>query len=101
MKNCINCGAPLEIGNTICPYCGTSYYDFSTIQLDKSTPIVLQLQIDNKLVLAQARLSSANVSYNVETTDVIANQQCAYRIPTYSTTLHLDFDLMNERMKLK
>lgn len=62
---------------------------------------MLQLQIDNQLIVAQARLTSADVSCNVETTDVIANHQCIYRIPTHSTTLHLDFDLINERMKLK
>ena len=28
-RNCPNCGAPLEAEVNKCPYCGTSYFDFS------------------------------------------------------------------------
>lgn len=25
MKNCVNCGAPIEIDKKVCPYCKTPY----------------------------------------------------------------------------
>ena len=34
MKNCINCGAPIEHNTTKCPYCNTSYFDFTNIDFD-------------------------------------------------------------------
>lgn len=35
--NCPNCGAPIT--ETECPYCGTVFYDFATLDSDKPTYI--------------------------------------------------------------
>lgn len=37
-KNCINCGAPFNIELNKCPYCGTSYFDMSCLDLDSGKP---------------------------------------------------------------
>jgi hypothetical protein len=43
-RNCPNCGAPLEAKVNKCPYCGTSYFDFSICQVDDGTPTVLKFK---------------------------------------------------------
>ena len=44
-RNCPNCGAPLEAEVNKCPYCGTSYFDFSICQFDYKTPMVLKFKV--------------------------------------------------------
>ena len=36
--NCPNCGAPIT--QTVCPYCGTVFYDFTVIDADKPSYIL-------------------------------------------------------------
>ena len=43
-KNCINCGAPFNIELNKCPYCGTSYFDMSCLDLDSGKPFVLKIK---------------------------------------------------------
>lgn len=40
MKNCPNCGAPLDENYFKCPYCGTLYYDLTA--LDDSVPCFIK-----------------------------------------------------------
>ena len=44
MKNCPNCGAPFELNEYKCPYCGTLYLDLSMIDFDNRTPIFLSIK---------------------------------------------------------
>ena len=50
MKNCINCGASIEYNTTKCPYCNTSYFDFTNIDFDNKAPVVLRLKINGFVV---------------------------------------------------
>ena len=43
-RNCPNCGAPLESDVCKCPYCGTSYFDISAINLDAGEPFYLKVR---------------------------------------------------------
>lgn len=43
MTNCKNCGAALDNENIKCPYCGTLYFDLSTIPLN--TPFILTINV--------------------------------------------------------
>ena len=43
-RNCPNCGAPLESDVCKCPYCSTSYFDISAINLDASEPFYLKVR---------------------------------------------------------
>lgn len=40
--NCINCGAAKEIHETKCPFCGTSYFDLTSIDFTSNKPVALQ-----------------------------------------------------------
>lgn len=44
MKNCPNCGAPYDVELSTCPYCGTSYFDLSAIDIREGKPFYLKLK---------------------------------------------------------
>lgn len=43
-KNCPNCSAPYDAILDKCPYCGTSYFDMSAIDIDNQQPFYLKLR---------------------------------------------------------
>ena len=43
-RNCINCGAPFNIELNKCPYCDTSYFDMSCLDLDSGKPFALKIK---------------------------------------------------------
>lgn len=43
--NCVNCGAAIDIEATKCPFCGTSYFDLTAVDLCSKEPIALKLRI--------------------------------------------------------
>jgi hypothetical protein len=69
-RNCPNCGAPLEAEINKCPYCGTSYFDFSICQVgvDDKTPIVLKFKATGRtmeqILTALVIPSGAEITYN-------------------------------------
>lgn len=44
-RNCPNCGAPYKTELSTCPYCGTSYFDMSAIDINDGCPFYLKLKI--------------------------------------------------------
>lgn len=55
--NCPNCGAP--IAETKCPYCGTVFYDFTVI--DNERPTYIMMNWHGKQVAFRALLTSAEI----------------------------------------
>lgn len=45
--NCVNCGAAKELSDTRCPFCGTTYLDFTGIDFDSRKPVVCQFVLPN------------------------------------------------------
>lgn len=41
MTNCVNCGAAIESHIEKCPFCGTSYFDFTNIDFNRAEPVVV------------------------------------------------------------
>lgn len=44
-ENCPNCGAPYDSSLNACPYCKTSYFDMSAIDLNDRRPMWLKLRM--------------------------------------------------------
>lgn len=40
--NCINCGAAKDTDEIKCPFCGTTYLDFTAIDFSSNDPVVCQ-----------------------------------------------------------
>ena len=49
-RNCPNCGAPYEIDEARCPYCGTAYFDMSMINMDAHEPFYLKIKVNGYLI---------------------------------------------------
>ena len=45
-RNCPNCAAPYDVELNKCPYCGTSYYDLSALDLTAKEPFYLKIKVD-------------------------------------------------------
>ena len=46
-KNCPNCAAPYDVSLNKCPYCGTSYFDLSAIDINNTEPFYLKIKSGN------------------------------------------------------
>lgn len=40
--NCVNCGAAKDTSEIKCPFCGTTYLDFTAIDFESGEPVVCQ-----------------------------------------------------------
>ena len=49
-RNCPNCGAPYEIDEVRCPYCGTAYFDMSMVNMDAQEPFYLKIKVNGMLI---------------------------------------------------
>lgn len=56
--NCPNCGAPIT--GDLCPYCGTAFIDWSSIDLHKTNWI--KIKMDNRIVLVKAMICNLTVT---------------------------------------
>ena len=61
--NCINCGAAKDIDEIKCPFCGTTYFDMTAIDLDEGTPVALSVRKGDFVfqMLAKPELKSISV----------------------------------------
>ena len=47
--NCINCGAARDTSEIKCPFCGTTYLDFTAIDFSSGDPVVCQFVLPNQI----------------------------------------------------
>lgn len=71
-KNCPNCGSPYNPLLNACPYCGTSYFDLTSLDLTNKQPVFLKIKtlFDNKpaelTLLVRPELSSIEINIDTE-----------------------------------
>ena len=63
--NCPNCGAPISADNNKCPYCNTSYFDLSSIDINNNEPFYLKIRM-GKMTLTQLVRVLPGLSINFE-----------------------------------
>lgn len=63
--NCPNCGAPISADNNKCPYCNTSYFDLSSIDINNNEPFYLKIRM-GKMTLTQLVKVLPDMSINFE-----------------------------------
>lgn len=67
--NCINCGAAKDIDEIKCPFCGTTYFDMTAIDLDEGTPVALSVRKGDFVfqMLARPELQSISMEDEIAT----------------------------------
>lgn len=60
--NCPNCGAPIT--DMKCPYCGSIFYDFAT--LDNTKPTYIRMVWDDQIIMSRVimRTAAINIEYD-------------------------------------
>ena len=64
MKNCPNCGAPIEPYKCKCEYCGTWYFDFTAFDMSKNEPYYVKFYTPSGAIittLAKPELQTINI----------------------------------------
>lgn len=79
-KNCPNCGAVYEPEKNKCPYCGTSYFDMTAINIPAREPFYLKVKAEmggTPIYITQKVIADINHS----TPHIILEQEeaCAQR----------------------
>ena len=89
-NNCPNCGAVIDKNNYKCSYCGTLYYDLSTIPLNE--PFYLKIRLNDGRIVTK-RVICANAEISTPSMDVDRDYkfrfQCLYN--PCEETIGLDF----------
>lgn len=70
MTNCVNCGSAKEESASVCPFCGTSYFDFTDIDLDSREPCVIRFKQDNAIIQVKAFVTGAKFDLYHDSVDV-------------------------------
>lgn len=88
MTNCLNCGAPFDVGEEKCAYCGTSYYDLSAIDLDSCKPFMLKIKVkmggtDCFITQLVRPLPSCEMEMATDTVDI--TDGCGVSIAAYAS----------------
>ena len=65
--NCPNCGAPLELNQYRCSYCGTLYLDLSMINFDNQEPFFLTIKQNGMIITQKVLPQTAEFEMNEDT----------------------------------
>ena len=95
MKNCPNCGSPIEPYKCECEYCGTWYFDFTSFDVTENVPYYVKFKtpMGEITTLARPELNMIEVNhdyydvYNDPSTRVYTNRNCDFQV-----TFHAQID---------
>lgn len=65
-RNCPNCGAPYDINVDTCPYCKTSYFDLSAIDITKKEPFYLKIRVDGGVFTTKVYVPDVSIEVHDE-----------------------------------
>lgn len=101
MKNCPNCGAPYKSALVECPYCGTSYFDFSSIDFDEHKPVFLKLKYSGVYITCLAMPKMGEISFKEDDINVMGpdNIHMARYVRSRSASMEISFELLNSHDK--
>lgn len=90
--NCLNCGASIEPFNHKCKYCGTSYFDLTSMDINENKPFYLKIKIDNKIIIQLVRASAKSVTLEQSSVAVKADENMAYKyLNSQSLFINVEF----------
>lgn len=76
-KNCPNCGAVYEPEKNQCPYCGTSYFDMTAINIPAREPFYLKVKVEvggKPMYITQKVVPGLNPNITIEQEEIRAQR---------------------------
>lgn len=102
--NCPNCAAPYDAMLSKCPYCGTSYFDLSAIDLSGGEPFYLKLKVrigNEDFIITQLVKPNCNVSITCECDSSYAYGELGNKLISFNKTqtvkTNLNFESIPDR----
>lgn len=95
--NCINCGSAKDTSEIRCPFCGTTYLDFTAIDFSSDDPVVCQfvLPYSDKQILSMVAIPQLNnitlTSSNISFTDGLSSHSSRYITDNYDMDVGISF----------
>lgn len=68
--NCPNCGAPIDKETNKCPYCNTSYFDLSCIDINGQEPFYLKIKDGNMVFTSLVKFNNCEITFNVDEANI-------------------------------
>ena len=91
-RNCSNCGAPYKTELSTCPYCGTSYFDMSAIDINDRRPFYLKLKMGNMVFTSKVIVKSdVQIIFSEESYDAIGRY--GDEVGRISVNRNIDIDM--------
>ena len=81
MKNCPNCGAPLEPYECKCKYCGTWYFDFTAFDMSEDVPYYVKFRTPYGVLTTLARPELKTIEQGTDDIDCVdgfGNVLCSF-----------------------
>ena len=97
--NCPNCGAPISADNNKCPYCNTSYFDLSSIDINNNEPFYLKIRM-GKMTLTQLVRVLPDMSINFESNSCSMCDSLGNKLYEFTTSnnmfINLNFEAITD-----
>lgn len=90
MKNCPNCGAPIEPYKCKCEHCGTWYFDFTAFDMSKDEPYYIKFRTPRGTLTALARPELNTIETSADTTDITVD---GHVLQTFVTSYNCDLNV--------
>ena len=94
--NCINCGAAKDTDEIKCPFCGTTYLDFTAIDFNSGDPVVCQFVMpggihknDGRFILSMLAIPRLD-EITTETDSVFATDGNGNKLAGFTTGLQMN-----------
>ena len=93
--NCPNCSAPIDLETNKCPYCNTSQFDFSNINIDENEPFFLRIKKGDIYITSLVKAKNTDVKFITESTTCYGgmnNTKVCSVISSKSVKLDIEFE---------
>lgn len=91
-RNCPNCGAPYDVELSKCPYCGTSYFDLSCLQIGDK-PFYLKIKDPMRGIVFTQKCHLKNVDVSIESHNTYVDSPLGCKSFAMCTSRNLMMDL--------
>ena len=103
LKNCVNCGAPIDKDSNKCNYCGSSYFDMSFLNLEAEQPFYLILKVkDMKIIQLVKPKMDMSISVSQDMVNCYGgkhHKKLTQFLTNYSVTTSLQFEAVFDKDK--
>ena len=90
-RNCPNCGAPYDVDLSKCPYCSTSYFDMSCIDIGEQRPFYLKLRYGDYILTVKVIAELGTIQQYADT--IYYEERFSRRIHRMHRVPNMDIDI--------